>query len=74
MRGGVILIVVGLLLAYLAVTGKYKCLSSVLSCLLGDGEPCGCDDAAQAAPSSMPTLQGVQPLVPIKPIRSMLNV
>lgn len=41
MRGGVILIALGLLIGYLGVTGRYKCFSLFISCLsspeLADG-------------------------------------
>jgi hypothetical protein len=75
MRGGVLLIVVGLLLAYLAVTGRYKCFSSALDCLLGDGKPCGCDDPSGGQSSlSSSTFSGVQPLKPIQPILSGVRI
>ncbi len=46
MRGGVILLIVGLIMAYLAVSGKYKCFTVFAKCINGDGN-CTCNQAAQ---------------------------
>jgi len=41
MRGGTLLLIVALVIAYLGVTGKYKCFSRFLTCAMG-GDDCGC--------------------------------
>lgn len=41
MRGGVILIIAGILLAYLGATGKYACFTKFLKCAAGQDD-CGC--------------------------------
>lgn len=43
MRGGVILLLLGILLAYLAATGKYKCIALFFQCVTGDGN-CQCSN------------------------------
>ena len=45
MRGGVILLMIGILLAYLAATGKYKCIALFFQCATGNGN-CQCNDTA----------------------------
>lgn len=61
MRGGVIFLIVALLLAYVAVTGRYKCFSALLSCILyGD---CGCPGQPQS-----PAGGQVGALPPIAPL------
>lgn len=64
MRGGVFLIVIALLLGYLAVSGKYKCLSYALLCIVNDSEPCDCKETETASEPSvklpaLPNLQGL---------------
>lgn len=81
MRGGVILIALGLLIGYLGVTGRYKCFSVFLSCLSDPGG-CACGLTSQGATepampgkSGNPTGGGVYdatdpapiPLLPIEP-------
>lgn len=74
MRGGIILIIVGLLLAYIGVTGRYKCFTVAFDCLLGDGEPCGCNDAATTGASAgINAFPSIAPLQPIRPIVSMFG-
>lgn len=76
MRGGVILIVVGLLLAYIGVTGRYKCFTSAFDCLMGDGSPCDCNDGKMPESVSLNSGSGggigtfptIAPLQPIRPI------
>jgi len=43
MRGGVLLLLFGIVIAYLAVTGKYKCFTVFVKCASGDGN-CSCND------------------------------
>jgi len=45
MRGGVILLLIGIIMAYLAVTGKYKCFTVFAKCVTGDGN-CQCNATA----------------------------
>jgi hypothetical protein len=42
MKGGTILLIVGLLLGYLAVSGKYKCISLFVQCIVGGVAGCSC--------------------------------
>lgn len=41
MRGGVLLIIFAIILAYLGVSGKYKCFTYFMKCLV-NGEACNC--------------------------------
>lgn len=43
MRGGVLLLLIGIIMAYLAVSGKYKCFTVFAKCVSGDGN-CNCDN------------------------------
>lgn len=43
MRGGVLLLLIGIIMAYLAVSGKYKCFTVFASCVTGDGN-CNCNN------------------------------
>ena len=63
MRGGVIFLIIALLLAYVAVTGRYKCFAAFLTCIFtGD---CGCagvgggQSVAAAGLPALPTLPNV---------------
>lgn len=70
MRGGVLLLLVAILMAYLAVSGKYRCFTVFARCVSGDGS-CDCQEAAQDAlqpvVSGMPSvrLPGIPPLSPL---------
>lgn len=48
MRGGVILLVLGIILAILATSGKYKCFTVFAKCATGAGD-CQCNDASLQA-------------------------
>jgi hypothetical protein len=50
MKGGTLLLIVALFLGYLAVTGKYKCISSMLYCVFYADDPasCGCGGSSTA--------------------------
>lgn len=41
MRGGIFLLLIGIIMAYLAVSGKYKCFTVFAKCVSGDGN-CDC--------------------------------
>lgn len=42
MKGGTILLIVGLFLGYLAVSGKYKCITHLVTCVVTGPESCSC--------------------------------
>ncbi len=53
MRGGIILIVVGLLLGFLAVSGKLCCLNNLWACAVSPSDkPCECGSGGQSAPQA----------------------
>lgn len=57
MRGGIILLIVGLLLGYLAVSSKFCCLSQLGNCVSSnDAEPCKCK-GTETASAKLPTVQ-----------------
>jgi len=58
---GLLILVVGLLVIYLAVTGRYKCFTDFIACI--GGAKCECNDGDAAAQSKV-----VTPLQPLKPI------
>lgn len=79
MRGGVVLIVVALLLAWVAVTGRYKCLSAALDCLVSGESDCGCGGSSDSdLPGSgdvrkEPTFAPrIEPLKPLRPLGGIL--
>jgi len=60
MRGGIVLIVVGLLLGFLAVSGRICCLTQMATCITSDSEtPCQCGQtqSAQTPPTTGETLR-----------------
>lgn len=60
MRGGIVLIVVGLLIGFLAVSGRVCCLTQMASCITSNSDtPCQCNQtqSAQSAPSTGETLR-----------------
>src|SRR5262245_60653605 len=66
MRGGVIFLVVALLLAYIAVSGRYKCFAMFFACLFGpDASPIGPGTASATAPP-----EPLTPATPAEPITS----
>jgi hypothetical protein len=58
MKGASIMIAIALVLAYLAVSGTYKCFGIFLKCLLG-GVKCDClpEGAATAQAGGVPTIK-----------------
>lgn len=53
MRGGVIIVAVGLFLLYLGVSGKYCCVTQFLNCAASSSsEPCACGASAVASVES----------------------
>ncbi len=67
MRGGVIFLIVALLLAYVAVTGRYKCFSGFLNCILyGD---CGCPGQSQS-PAASGQIGALPPIAPLPQVGS----
>ena len=68
MRGGVILIVIALIVGYMGVTGKYKCFTSMLGCLVGDSS-CECKGASGAGGGATGSWAGIfPPVAPLRPI------
>lgn len=55
MRGGILLLLAGILLAYLGASGKYRCFTVFAKCVAGDGN-CDCNSAniASAGTSQSP--------------------
>lgn len=73
MRGGILLLLAGILLAYLGVSGKYACFTVFAKCVSGSGT-CGCDDTQNVATtlnSSLPIVASISsvklPQVPAIP-------
>lgn len=58
---GLLILVLGLLVIYLAVTGRYKCFTGFIACI--GGEKCECNDTGSES-----TAKVVTPLQPLKPI------
>ncbi len=59
---GLLILIVGLLIIYLAVTGRYKCFTDFIACI--GGAKCECDNNGDATTQS----KVVTPLQPLKPI------
>lgn len=58
MRGGIVLIVIGLSLGFLAVSGKICCLTQAFDCAMSDAEnPCQCAEKSKDAQSAPQSLQ-----------------
>lgn len=58
MRGGIVLIVIGLSLGFLAVSGKICCLTQAFDCAMsGDENACKCGEKSQATQSAPQSLQ-----------------
>lgn len=58
MRGGIILIVIGLFVGFLAVSGKYCCLTQLWSCATSESDtPCKCT-STEATTATKPTDDG----------------
>lgn len=56
MRGGIILLCVGLFIGFLAVSGKYCCLEQLFNCATSDSDkPCECHkEAATTGSTALP--------------------
>jgi hypothetical protein len=52
MKGGSILLIIGLLLGYLAVSGKYKCISFFVQCIISGPAGCSCGTTTASAQDS----------------------
>lgn len=76
MRGGVLLIIVGILLAYLGVSGKYKCFTIFAKCLGGSAN-CSCNETATVlSETAQPSVGGkvvLPKLPPLPKIPSVIN-
>jgi hypothetical protein len=59
MRGGILLLLIGIVMAYLGVSGKYACFTLFAKCVAGKGK-CGCTDEA----AQQQTVGIVQPTTP----------
>lgn len=58
MRGGIVLIVIGLFLGFLAVSGKVCCLTQAFDCATSSEEnPCQCGEKKQSTQSAPQSLQ-----------------
>lgn len=54
MRGGIVLVVIGLFLGWLAVSGKYCCLSQMWGCASSDSaKPCECGGGDGKTPANV---------------------
>ncbi len=58
---GLLIIVVGLIVIYLAVTGRYKCFTGFIACV--GGADCSCADKSA---DKTPTV--LTPLTPLRPL------
>lgn len=72
MRGGIIILIVGLFVLYMGVTGKYCCFSQFLKCIVTDSAtPCECGakegqaTALLAPGGALPPLPRLPSLLPI---------
>lgn len=60
MRGGIVLIVIGLLFGFLAVSGRVCCLTQMATCVTSDSEnPCQCgqSQSTQSPPRASDSLR-----------------
>lgn len=57
-----LIIVIGLIILYLAVTGRYKCLTSLFACFAGESCSCSGSDADKKIADA------IRPLVPLRPL------
>lgn len=58
---GVLILAVGLIVIYLAITGRYKCFTNLLACI--GGSNCECSDSESSS-----TAKVITPLTPLQPI------
>lgn len=61
---GVVIILIGLVILYLAVTGRYKCLTNLIACIGGDECTCQQSNADNTQASIVTPLPRLQPLFP----------
>lgn len=60
-----LVIVLGILIIYLAVSGRYKCLTNLIDCI--SGKTCSCNDTESNQVNKV--LDTIKPLVPLQPLR-----
>lgn len=72
MRGGVILIVIALVVGYMGVTGKYRCFTAMLSCLVS-GTPCDCASSGAGGAMAGSAVGIIPRVAPLNPIPSLLD-
>jgi len=63
---GLIIITAGIGIIYMAVTGRYKCLTGFLACF--SGQDCSCSDKSSSASSTI-----VKPLEPMNILPDVLK-
>jgi len=80
MRGGVFLIVIALILVYMGVSGRYKCVTTGLRCLVGIDPLCDCkagtpQGTTPSTPGTTPpfTIPGISPLPSVEPLRGVFT-
>lgn len=71
MRSGILLLLVGIILAYLGVSGKYKCFTLFMSCVAGKGN-CSCQDS-QNVSLLTPQMGSGLPSLPTLPVLGGIN-
>lgn len=64
---GLLILAIGLLVIYLAITGRYKCLAGFIACI--GGADCNCADKE----TDKITSKVVTPLTPIQPIKPVFS-
>lgn len=58
MRGGLLLLLLGLFVGWLAVSGKVGCLAGLWDCVGSDNPgDCGCKKTTEVSASSMPSIE-----------------
>lgn len=67
MRGGLLLLVVGVFLLYLGASGKIKCLSLVWQCAIGDTGSCSCGGSSVGSGSGGSIALPLLPPIPRLP-------
>ena len=61
MKGGTILLIVGLVIGYAAITGYYKCFTMLGKCLASGPEQCSCGATTASASQESGTVPGNNP-------------
>lgn len=61
---GLLIIVIGIGLIYLGITGRYNCFESFFKCIRG--ADCGCGNGSKTSSSQNPInpLEALKPLIP----------